>query len=180
MKDPEFSPLPPHFRMKTGIRFGIITSLINSLIGIALYSMGLIDFSGNSGGWISFLLMGLGIYLATEHYKKSSGGYMRQSDVVVTSLWLGLISGVITIVFLMLQLQLDPSILEKMQNMLEFQLEQKGLEGADFDRAMEIGSMFMQPGFLAFAALFSSLFMTLIVGFLLSFFLKKEKETPFS
>ncbi len=180
MKDSSSNPLPSHFRFKTGIRFGIITSLINSLIGIALYSFGLVDFSGNSGGWISFLLIGLGIYLASEHYKKFSGGYMRQSDVVVTALWLGLISGIITVIFLLLQLQLDPSILEKMQNLMEFQLEQQNLEGAEYDKAMEIGSMFMKPWVLAVMTLISSLFMTLIVGFLLSFFLRKEQESPFS
>jgi hypothetical protein len=67
-----------------------------------------------------------------------------------------------------------------MQNLMEFQLEQQNLEGAEYDKAMEIASIFMKPWVLAVMTLFSSLFMTLVVGFLLSFFLKKEQESPFS
>ena len=170
---------PAHFRLKTGLRFGIITSLINSLVSIALYSMGLIDFSGTSGGWISIVLLGLGIYLATEYYKKYSGGFMSGSDIVVTSLWLGFFSGLISLAFLLIQLQLDPSILEKMKNVVEMQMENQNMRPEDLEKAMEISEMFLHPGFLAVSALVSSLLSGLFAGFILSFFLKKSSDNPF-
>jgi hypothetical protein len=177
MKDA--SQLPSAFRLKTGLRFGILISLINSLLEIALYYMGLIDYSGGSGGWITLLLTGLGIYLASEHYKKQNDGLMRHSDVVVTSLWMGLFSGIISLVFLQIQLTVDPSILEKMKDVLEFQLEKQDLDGEAYDKAMELGMMFMNPWVLSIGTLVSSVFSALIVGSILGFFLKREAETPF-
>jgi hypothetical protein len=181
MKDNDMtSGLPPHFRLKTGFRFGLITSLISSSIGIALYSAGITDINNSSGGWISVLLVGLGIYLASEFYKKHNQGFMGQKDLMVVSGWLGLFSGIVSAIIFMVQFQLDSSILSKMQNNLEFELEKQGLEGADFDRAMEMGSLFFNPYLLGSAALISSVIMAFVVGFILSFFLKKEASDPFS
>lgn len=171
--------LPTAFRLKTGLRFGLLVSLINGLIGLALYYAGLVDFSGNSSAWISLLLMGLGIYLASEHYKKFSGGWMKRSDVLVTASWLGLFSGLVSSAFVYLQLKMDPGVLDKMQNLLEYELEKQNLEGEVYDQAISIGQMFMQPWYLSLATIFSSLISALIAGFILGFFLKKEPESPF-
>jgi hypothetical protein len=173
------SVLPSHFRLKTGLRFGVITSIISSSIGIALYSAGLTNYGSNSGSWIPAILLGLGIYLASEYFKKYNQGYMGQRDVVVVALWLGLFSGLISGAIMLIQLHFDASVISQMENMLEMQLEERGLEGADFERAMEMGSMFFNPYFLGVSAIISSLIMSLVVGFILSIFLKREKTNPF-
>jgi hypothetical protein len=170
---------PSHLRLKTGLRFGIVTSLLSSLIGIALYSMGLMDFSGGSGGWTSLLLFGLGIYLASEHFKKFTKGSMKQSDVVVISLWIGFFSGIISVVIMLIQLKVDPSIMEKMYSLMEMQFEKQDLEGEQYDKAMEMATMFMSPGFLSLMGFISSMFIALIEGFILSFILQKEQD-PFA
>jgi len=172
--------LPKAFRLKTGLRFGLIVSLINSLIGIALYYSGLVDFSGNSNAWISLLLTGLGIYLASEHYKKFSGGWMRRTDVLVTAFWMGLFSGVISSVLVFIQMKIDPSILEKMKTIMEYELEKQNMEGEVYDQALKIGELFMHPMMLGIVTVISSLFTSMLVGFVLGFFLKKEPESPFS
>ena len=176
---PEPPSLPSAFRLKTGFRFGLIISLINSLVGITLYYMGLIDYSGNSGGWITFVLLGLGIYLASEHYKKKNNGLMQHSDVVVTSLWMGLFSGCISVIFLLIQMSADPSITEKMKDILEYQLEKQNMDGETYERALELGQMFINPWFLGTVTVISSLISALIAGAILGFFLKKEKDSPF-
>jgi hypothetical protein len=170
---------PAHLRLKTGLRFGIVTSMLNSLIGIALYSMGLMDFSGSGGGWTSLLLFGLGIYLASEHFKKFTKGSMSQSDVVVISLWIGFFSGIVSVIVMLIQLKLDPSIMEKMYALMEMQFEKQDLEGEQYDKAMEMATMFMSPGFLSLMGFISSMFIALIEGFILSFILRKEQD-PFA
>jgi hypothetical protein len=173
------SKLPSHFRLKTGIRFGLITSLISSFIGIALHTAGLTNYGSNSGSWIPVILLGLGIYLASEYFKKFNQGYMGQRDVVVVAIWLGLFSGLVSGIIMLIQLQFDASIISQMENMLEMQLEERGLEGADFEKAMEMGTVFFNPYFLGVSALISSVIMSLVVGFILSIFLKREKTNPF-
>ena len=173
------SGLPSHFRLKTGIRFGLITSLISSFIGIALYSAGLTNYGSNSGSWIPAILMGLGIYLASEYFKKYNQGYMNQRDVVVVAVWLGLFSGLVSGAIMLIQLQFDASIISQMENMLEMQGEERGLEGAKLEEFMEMSTMFLNPYFLGLSALISSVIVSLVVGFILSIFLKREKTNPF-
>jgi hypothetical protein len=181
MKEPT-SPalLPRYFRLKTGLRFGIITSIISSSVGIALYSAGLVNYKSNTESWIPAILLGLGIYLSSEYYKKHNQGFMGQGDIMVVSGWLGVFSGIVSAIFLLIQLKLDSTILSQMQNMLELQLEEKGLEGAQFDKVMEMSSMFLNPYFMGVSAIISSLIMSLIAGFILSFFLKKVNSDPFA
>ena len=62
-------------RLQTGLSYGALTSLISILISLALYFTGLADFQGGSSGWVSILILGLGIYLATEAFKKNNGGF---------------------------------------------------------------------------------------------------------
>ena len=104
---------------------------------------------------------------------------MGQRDVVVVAVWLGLFSGLVSGIIMLIQLQFDASIISQMENMLEMQLEERGLEGADFEKAMEMGTVFFNPYFLGVSALISSVIMSLVVGFILSIFLKREKTNPF-
>jgi hypothetical protein len=172
----EKESMPTAFRLKTGLRFGVLFSLVNSLIGNALYYSGLADFSGGASGWINFLLTGLGIYLATEHYKNRSGGFMGMGDVMVTSLWMGFFSGLLGVFFLLIQIQLDPGLLIQLQNVFELQLEKQNLEGEALDLMMEMSQWLFSPAFLAASALIGSLLSHLFVGFILSFFLSTQKS----
>lgn len=171
--------VPAAFRLKNGLMFGFITSLINFLVSLALVSAGLMNYSGNSGGWISFLLIGLGIYLASERHKEKNNRLMRQMDVVVTAVWLGVFYGIVSMVFVFIQLQIDPSILAQMQNLLEMEMEKQNLEGEAYEQAMKIGQLFISPWFLGIAVCITSLIEALIAGVLLGYFLKKEAESPF-
>jgi hypothetical protein len=181
MKQEASSPQPPsHARLKSGLRFGLFTSLITILVDIALQSMGLANFNDNSGGWFGTILVGLGIYLAADRYKILNNGFISQSDVVVTSLWLGFFTGIFSGIFLSIRLYLNPEIQAKLINLVEYQLEEKGIEGAEMEQIMSMVSMFFQPGFLAIATFISSIITALVIGFIMSFFLKKEKESPFA
>jgi hypothetical protein len=165
-----------HLRLKTGLQFGIITSLLATLIGMALMFTGMMDYSGSSGGWTSMLIIGLGIYLASEGFKKRNDGFMSHSDLFVISLWLGLFSGILSGVFGMIQFAMDPSLLEKMKNVAEARLESQGQSDEAIEQAMKIMDFMMEPIPLAMVTLISSLFFSALIGGILGFFLKNEKD----
>ena len=165
-----------HLRLKTGLQFGIVESLLNFLISIAIFYAGLAAYNSNSNTIISLLITGLAIYLASENFKKKSGGYIETADVLVTSLWMGLISGVLGGVLGALHFQLNPEIKQTIRNQMELQLENQGQSDEMIEKGLEMMEMFLQPGFLIAISIVSLLIMHLIVGGIMSLFLKKERS----
>jgi hypothetical protein len=163
-------------KFKIGLRFGIFTSLLSFLVGIALVYTGLTDYSGSSNGWVSTLIMGLGIYLATEAFKKETGGTMEHGEIISVSLWLGLVSGVISAVLSIIHLQMDPKLVEQAKNLAEVRLEQQNMSDEMISKNMEIIDTMFQPIPLAALVLFVTLLSVLIIGAILGFFLKKERN----
>lgn len=165
-----------HIRLKTGLQYGIIESLLNFLISIAILYAGLAAYNSGSNTIISLLITGLAIFLATEAFKKKSGGFMEASDVVVTSLWMGLSSGFLGGVLGALHFHFNPEIKDTIRNQMELQLENQGQSDEIIEKSIEMMEMFLQPGFLIAISIFSLLLMHLIVGGILSLFLKKERS----
>lgn len=163
-----------NLRLKTGIRFGIVTSLLSSLIGLALFFTGLADYSGSASGWVGTLIMILGIYLASEGYKKENNGFMTHSDLVVTSLWMGLVGGLVSALIVFVHLQLDPDLFTIQLNRAEADMENKGLDDASIEQAMSITRKMMQPIPMAMLVFASSFIFSVILASILGFFLKKE------
>jgi Protein of unknown function (DUF4199) len=164
-----------NLRLKTGIRYGIVTSLLSSLIGLALFFTGLADYSGSTSGWVGTLILILGIYLASEGYKKENNGFMSHSDLVVTSLWMGLIGGLMSAAIVFVHLQLDPDLFSAQLNRVEADMENKGMDDASIEQAMSITRKMMQPVPMALTVIVSSFIFTVILSSILGFFLKKEQ-----
>jgi hypothetical protein len=164
-----------NLRLKTGLQFGAITSGLNILIGLALLLMGLVDYSGGSSGWVTFLILIMGIYLAANHFKSKNEGYMSANDLIVTSLWLGLITGVISGIYAIVYMQIDPTMMEKARNIAEARMEEQGSSEEQIEMAMSMMDKFMTPGFLLGMSILMNTIFGLVIGTILSFFLKKDK-----
>jgi len=164
-----------NLRLTTGLRFGLVTSGLNIFIGLALFFMGLVDYSGGSSGWVTFLILVLGIYLASEQFKKKNEGFMTAKDLIVMSLWLGLITGVISGIYAVVYMQIDPQMMEKAKNIAETRMEEQGNSEEQIEMAMSMMNKFMTPGFLIFMSILMNVIFGLIIGAILSIFLKREK-----
>jgi hypothetical protein len=164
-----------NLRLKTGVRFGVVTSLLSSLIGLALFFTGLTDYSGSSSGWVGTLIFILGIYLASEGYKKENNGFMSHSDLVVTALWMGLVSGIVSAIIVGVHMQLDPDLMTAQLNRIEADMENKGVDDAAIEQTMSITRKVMQPIPMALIMVFSSFIFTVVLASIMGFFLKKEQ-----
>ena len=164
-----------NLRLKTGLLFGTITSGLNILIGLALLFMGLVNYSGGSSGWVTFLILVLGIYLAANHYKNKNEGFMSLKDLIVISLWLGLITGVISGIYAVISMQIDPTMMEKARNIAEAKMEEQGNSEEQIEMAMSMMDKFMTPGFLLAMSVLMNVVFGLIIGAILGAFLKKDK-----
>jgi hypothetical protein len=145
------------------------------MIGLALFFTGLADYSGSTSGWVGMLILILVIYLASEGYKKENNGFMSHSDLVVTSLWMGLVSGLVSAVIVLIHLHLDPDLFVAQLNRAEAEMENKGLDDKSIEQAMSITRKMMQPIPMALMVIFSSFIFTVILASIMGFFLKKEQ-----
>jgi uncharacterized membrane protein len=134
------------------------------------------NYGGSSSMWINLLIIGLGIYLASEAFKKKNDGYVEHTDISVFGFWIGVTTGVITAIFTVVQLSLDPEILNKTLLMMEAELERKNAGERETEAALEIISKIMKPVPLSLFVLFFSILSASIVGAILGFFLKREKS----
>ena len=164
-----------NLRLSTGIRFGLVTSGLQILIGLALFFAGLVDYSGETSGWVSFLVLLLGLYLASEHFKKQNENYLGTKDMIVISLWLGILVGIISGIYAVVYMQMDPTIIEKTMNMTEARLEGQGVSDEQIKMTLNMMEKFFSPGYLIAASLLMNLIFSVFIGTILGLILKKER-----
>lgn len=166
-----------NLRLKTGAIYGLVTSVLSILIGMALHFMGLNDFSGGgSSGWVNILILVLGIYLASEAFKKENEGFATTGDIVVMSIFLGLVMGLVSGLYSAIYMHyIDPSIMEKIRNVAEAKMEEAGNNEEQMEMALSIMDKMMSPGWLVLMATLMNTLFAVVVGALLSIFLKKER-----
>lgn len=165
-----------NLRLKTGATYGVITSVLSILIGMTLHFMGLNDFSGGgSSGWVNILILVLGIYLGVEAFKKQNEGFATTGDIVMMSVFLGLVMGLISGIYSAIYLNyIDPTVIEKIRNVAEAKMEEAGNTEEQMDMALGMMEKMMQPGWLILMATLMNTIFSLVLGALLSLFLKKE------
>lgn len=163
-------------RFTTGLKYGVITSILSILIGMALYFMGLNDFSGSgTSSLVTILILILGIYLGVEAFKQANNGYATTGDIVMMSLYLGVVMGLISGLFWSVYLNfIDASILDKIMSVTEARMEEAGQSEEQMEMAMSITRKMMSPGWFTLVSLLMNLVFAAIVGALMSIFLKKE------
>lgn len=163
-------------RLKTGLYYGGITALLSMLIGVALTSFGLSDMSSGGNGWVSFLILLLGLYLAGEAFKKQNEGFLTTGDLVVISLWLGVIVGLVSGIFSWIYLNyIDPEMLRKIMRMAEIKMEEQGNSDEQIQMATQMMEKVMSPPFLISISILMNLFMGVIIALILSLFMKRER-----
>lgn len=144
---------------------GALLALTLIVLNLLLYLSGL---SGNKVlAWLQYLVMLGGIILAQLYYRKNySGGYLSFGKAFtlgfLTMLFAAIIFAVYNYIFLK---YIDPGVLEEAFAKAEQQMEQRGgMSEVEMERALKTMRKFQSPAMAAF----SGIFMTVIVGLILS------------
>lgn len=163
-------------RLSIGLKYGVITSILGILIGMALFFMGLNDFSGSgSSSLVNILILILGIYLGTEALKQSNEGYASTGDIVMMSLYLGVALGIISGLFWSIYLNyVDPSIIQKIISVTEARMEEAGNSDEQMEMALSMTEKMMSPGWFTLVSTLMNVIFSSIIGALMSLFLKND------
>ena len=159
---------------RTALKWGVIIGIISILYSTAIMVSGQI---GNQVlGYLVYLIIAVGIYLAINDFKKENQGFISYGQGlglgVLKCTIVGLISGFFTFAYMKF---IDPTITEQMMKKAVEEMEKKGLPDDQIEKAMEYSKMFMNPGVLFIVGLIGTVFIGLILSLIIAAILKKDK-----
>jgi hypothetical protein len=160
---------------RTALKWGVIIGIISILYSTAIMVSGQI---GNQAlSYPIYLIIGVGIYLAMNEFKKENQGFMSYGQGLGVGTLMSAICGIISNFFSMAYMKfIDPTITEQIMKKAIEDMEKKGIPDDQIDQAMEMSKMFMNPG----AMFVMGLLGTILIGFILSLIIaaivKKDKS----
>ena len=161
---------------KYAATYGLILGILSILVSVIDYSFG---FYGQSSliKYLGFAVLICGIvYFTIKYRNEQCDGYLSYGQSVGFGLLLCLFSAVVTAVFTYFLITvIEPEYIARVLEITEQKLIEKGLSGAELDKALEASKMFMGPGMITFFSILTSLFIGLIICLITSIFTKRER-----
>lgn len=166
----------------TGVRYGLILGLVSTVLSVVFIMTNTIDFSGTKSNMLSTIISwGVSIfffYKAISTYKEELNGYITLGKSIVVSMWVGVVSSVISGLFMFIYFKfIDPTFIDKTLDIMRANLEEKGMDTNQIDTAMSMTSMFLTPVSMSLFTILGGVFMGLFLGLVLGLILRKDPPT---
>jgi ABC-type phosphate/phosphonate transport system permease subunit len=161
---------------KNAVNYGILAGILSVAFSLIQWLSGLMEVQWL--GAISFLILGLVIFLGAKNWRdKFNGGWMTYGEAFKTGFFIILISSVIGVLYQYVFLNfIDPEfIVGKLADAEEAILKTNpNISDADLDRAMEMSAMFTSNTVVTIITLLISIFFGTILSAIIAIFAKKE------
>jgi hypothetical protein len=166
----------------TGIKYGLILGVISIVLGLVYYLLGWMDPQSMGSKFTSIFSFAITIavlVMAIRHHRDSlQGGYIAFGKCVGIGLWVGLIAGIIGLVWSLVFFNfIVPDYFVSMKDMLVDTYEAQGLSDEQIEMAMKYVGWMMSPTSMAIMALIGSIFTALIFSLIVGAFMKKDPPT---
>jgi hypothetical protein len=128
----------------TAVRYGLIVGLICVIYSFIL---AMTDNSMNRMlSSISYLFIIGGMVMAFKYYKEHNQGFMSYGQGLGLGTLMSLIAGILTSIFMYIYAKfIDTGLMDRAMEMQRVEMENKGMDEAQIDRAMEMASKFSGP-----------------------------------
>jgi hypothetical protein len=156
-----------------GMRYGLF------LGGIGIVSFLIMALSGmrpdGPGRWISTVFTFVLIFLAHKYYKDNGDGFMTIGQGVGIGFWAGLVSSVISSIFMYIYLKfVDSGFVDMIKETQMEEMQKRGMSEDQIDQAMKIAGMFTSAEALLIFGLVFGVIFGIGIGLLISFFTQKK------
>jgi hypothetical protein len=159
------------------------TLTLGATLGIALiiYSILLyiLNLSLNKSlGYISYVIIIGGLYFAIKQYRdKEQNGFITYGKALgvgaLVLLFASIIASIYTYIFFA---YIDPNIINKILEMSQTKLLEKGMSDDQIQTALQMSAKFMKPGLMAIFGFIGQMFFGFILTLIVAAFLKKEQN----
>ena len=146
------------------LRYGLITGIITVIYSLIL-NLTEQNISNPWLGYISFIILVIGIVMAHKHYKTENNGFMTYGQGLgigsLLSLVVGALSGIFTYIYIKF---FDSTFIERMQEQQVVEFEKRGMSDEQIEQAIQMSQKFTSPELIVVYAILG----TLLFGFILS------------
>lgn len=157
--------------MKTALRFGLISSLINIAFFLIIVLAGVSPFENSWWRGLISLGIGIGMIVWSHNYFKANGdGFMSYGQGFSIAFLMSIISILIAFIFDFIYIRMDPSVLDAVWNKTMSDMQARGSSQEQIDMAVNFTKKFFWVFFFVFA-----LFFSLILALLVTIFTQKKK-----
>ena len=159
---------------KANLNWGLILGFTLILYSALLYFAD--QTLNKSLGYLSMVIYILFIYLGIRSYRNNYlNGFISYGQALGSGVLISLYAAILSAAFAyFLYSVIDPGLIQKLLNMSEQQLIDRGMTDDQIQMAMKVTSKFMNPLFLTISSLFSGVFFGFIISLLEAIFLKNE------
>ena len=128
----------------TAMRYGIIVGLISVIYSFVL---AMLDETMNRGlGAVAYLFLIVGMVMAFKYFKNHNHGYMSYGQGLGIGTLMSLIVGLLSSIFMYIYINfVDPEMMNRAMEMQRVQMEERGMDDAQIDQAMEMAGKFSSP-----------------------------------
>jgi hypothetical protein len=154
--------------------YGAIIGFALIIYSILLY---IADLSLSRGlGYISYIIIIVGLYIGIKKFRENEpSGAIKYSRALGVGVLICVFLGFIGAAFAYLQFRfMDPDLINKILEMSEERLLERGLSEDMIEMQSEFMMKFMSPGMMAVSAFINYIFMGTVFSLILAAFLKKE------
>jgi len=167
--------------MSIKVKWGLITGMVYVFFSLISNMLGIAEKGGFSviGLAVNTLLMVVSfytIYLGVKEVKEQElGGYMTTGQGFKAGMGIALIASLLAFAFTLIFLNfIDPSFIDKIQDMTHDQWEKQGMTEEQMEAASKMSGMFMNQWFFSLMVIVSVLFWGLIKSVVAGSMLKNE------
>ena len=167
-----------------GVRWGFISGMVGVILALALHLAGMTNMS-NSWDWSKFLGTGITLFLAYKGFEQfkmtDNGGFMSLGQAMRVSMWMSLVSGLLTGLYMMLYIGvLEPDFKEKTMQVAMEQAAENGQDPEQVEQGMNMMSWVFDPIPMAAMVVIGSLFFGLIMGLIYGLIMRRDPPSAFS
>lgn len=156
------------------IKYGLIHGLIAIVISVLADFAGLTDSTALS--FLSPAIAILLIVLAHNEFKKDGDGYMSYGEGLGIGSLLGLISGIISSIFMYIYVSfINTSYLEELQDAQRIAMEEEGMTDSQIEQAMNFSESIMGPTALLIFGILGGVLICFLISLIISAFTKRNR-----
>jgi|SRR6478736_1487593 len=159
---------------QTALRYGLIFGLISVIYSFIL---AMLDESMNRGlSAIAYLFIIVGMVMAFKYFKSHHNGFMTYGQGLGIGTLMSLIMGLLTSIFMYIYIKfVDPGMMNRVMEMQRSQMEERGMDDAQIDQAMEMASKFTSPELMIVFGTLGFVFVGFIIALIISAIMKNAR-----
>lgn len=158
---------------KTAALYGLYLGIVLTLFSVILYVAG--QSQNKTLVLITYPLLAIGIIMAQINYRnRELNGVISYGQALGFGVAVMLFVGIITMLYNLIILKIDPSLIEQAKIMQEEALLERGMSEEQIEASMTLASKMMTPGWMAIMGLFGSVLMGTIISLVTSIFVKRQ------